>query len=180
MTNDDDNDADEEADNGGDISMDGEPNKPKTPIKKKRTRKQISTITKNKETINGRLDMMQTPDALFYKLNSIMGETSSSNKLILNMLTTRTSDLSVAMGQMFWDNRQYEPIQFNDGDNYDGDEITYSDLPTKPHIPPQSTLRQQMVGYAIINTPIDNDVEYVSNKIDSTISCHGRLVALFI
>lgn len=104
---------------------------------------------------------MQTPDALFYKLNLIMGETSSSNKLILNILETRSSELSVTMSQQFWDDRVSETIQFTDDDNYDIDNIAYSELPTKPHIQPRCTLRQQMVGYAISNTPVDANEEYV-------------------
>lgn len=163
----DDDDADNDADGRNDLdgnnvsNADGEPSRSKTPVKRKRARKQMCTITKNKDTLNGRPELMQTPDALFYKLNSIMGETSSSNKLILNILETRSSELSVTMSQRFWDNRISEPIQFVDDDNYDTDNITYSELPMKPHIQPRCTLRQQMVGYAISNTPIDDNEEYV-------------------
>lgn len=155
---DDGDNSDQNDENGATLNADGQPSNAKATVKKKRTRKHMCTITKNKDTLNGRLDRMQTPDALFYKLNSIMGETSSANKLILNILETRTSDLSVAMSQRFWDERASEPIQFSDDNIYDTHNITYLELPMKPYISAQCTLRQQMIGYSITSTPID-DVE---------------------
>lgn len=153
---DDDYDADQmDTTNGGNQNGDCG-NQPKA--KKKRVRKLVSTITKNKDTLNGRLELMQTPDALFYKLNSIMGETSSSNKMILNMLDTKHSQLSITMHDPFWESHTYEPIEFDENDNYDdGNEIDCCEYPMKPFIHPKCTLRQQMIGYSITNTPIDDD-----------------------
>lgn len=131
----------------------------KAPTKKKRARKQVSTVTLNKGTINSRLDIIQMPDCLNFQLNSIMGETSSSNKLLLNLLQTKMSDLKLTMDDRFWDIKLYDAIDFNVNDEY---ETTYTDiieLPIKIKTESKHTLRQQMKGYTISNTPMDDDEE---------------------
>lgn len=130
---------------------------PKAPVKKKRTRKQVSTVTTNKSTLNSRLELIQMPDSLQYKLNSIMGETSSSNKLLLDLLQTKCSDLKLTMDDQFWDNKTYEPINFSANDEYETEE--YTELPVKLKIEKKHTLRQQLKGYVIANTPWDDDEE---------------------
>lgn len=132
-------------------------NQPKAPVKKKRTRKQVSTVTTNKSTINSRLELIQMPDSLQYKLNSIMGETSSSNKLLLDLLHTKFSDLKLTMDDQFWDNKTYEPINFDANDNYDESDLDYTELPVKLKIDKRHTLRMQMKGYVITNTPWQDD-----------------------
>lgn len=98
------------------------------------------------------------PDCLLFQLNSIMGETSSSNKLLLNLLQTKFSDLKLTMDDKFWDNKSYEPIEFNPDDDYDANgDIEYVKMPVKWNTSPRLTLRQQMRGYAIANTPMDDD-----------------------
>ncbi|XP_031637277.1 condensin complex subunit 2 isoform X2 [Contarinia nasturtii] len=130
---------------------------PKIPVKKKRTRKQVSTVTTNKGTLNARLEMIQMPDSLGFQLNSIMGETSSSNKLLLNLLQTKFSDLKLTMDDQFWDSKLYEQITFNENDNYDINDNEYIELPIKLKTDRRHTLRQQMKGYVISNTPMDDD-----------------------
>lgn len=132
---------------------------PKAAVKKKRTRKQVSTVTSNKSTLNSRLELAQMPDSLQFKLNSIMGETSSSNKLLLDLLQTKFSDLKLTMDDKFWDNKTYEPINFDEKDNYDDSDINYIELPVKLKIDNRNTLRQEMKGYVITNTPWQDDVE---------------------
>lgn len=101
--------------------------------------------------------MIQMPDSLGFQLNSIMGETSSSNKLLLNLLQTKFSDLKLTMDDQFWDNKTYEQITFSADDNYDINDSEYIELPIKLKIDKQHTLRQQMKGYVISNTPMDDD-----------------------
>lgn len=153
----DDDDNHNESNVGDNQNVDGD--QPKAPVKKKRMRKQLSTVTKNKDTLNANLDLIQLPDALYYKLNSIMGETSSSNKLLLNTLQTKTSDLSLTMDDKFWDSKTYEPIEFDLNDNYESSETVYTELPLKFNTNSSHTLRQQMSGYIISNTPMDDDEE---------------------
>lgn len=99
------------------------------------------------------------PDSLYFKLNSIMGETSSSNKLLLNLLQTKCSDLKLTMDDQFWDAKTYEPITFNSDENYDTNDTEYTELPIKLKTDTRHTLRQQMKGYTISNTPMDDDDE---------------------
>lgn len=149
----------DDADHDDNETMD-EPDKngqPKAPVKKKRTRKQVSTVTTNKSTLNSRLELIQMPDSLYFQLNSIMGENSSSNKLLVNLLQTKFSDLKLSMDDKFWDDRIYEPITFSD--EYDANDTEYIELPIKLEADPRLTLRQQMKGYTISNTPIDDDEE---------------------
>lgn len=151
-------------DNKDDTNADAnnQSNEGKTPAKRKRIRKAVSTVTKNKDTLNARPDLIQMPDALYFKLNSIMGETSSSNKLLLNILETKSSDLRLTMDDQFWDSKDYEPIQFNADDNYDLSE-PHTELPLKISSNSKLTLRQQLSGYTISNTPLDDeDDEYVN------------------
>lgn len=154
----DDNDDDNHNESNVEHNQNVDGDQPKAPVKKKRMRKQLSTVTKNKDTLNANLDLIQLPDALYYKLNSIMGETSSSNKLLLNTLQTKTSDLSLTMDDKFWDSKTYEPIEFDPNDNYESSETVYTELPLKFNTDPRKTLRQSMSGYIISNTP-PNDVE---------------------
>lgn len=99
------------------------------------------------------------PDCLNFQLNSIMGETSSSNKLLLNLLQTKRSDLQLTMDDKFWDGEVSESIQFQDFDDYETFDTGYVELPMKLRAESRLTLRQQMKGYAISNTPMDDDEE---------------------
>lgn len=132
---------------------------PKAAVKKKRTRKPVSTVTTNKNTLNSRLELIQMPDCLYFQLNSIMGETSSSNKLLLNLLQTKFSDLRLTMDDKFWDSKSCEPVTFNADDNYETNDTEYTELPIKLKTDTRLTLRQQMKGYTISNTPLDDDEE---------------------
>lgn len=149
-------DAEPENDTNADVNEDGQP---KAPVKKKRSRKPVSTVTTNKSTVNSRLELIQMPDSLYFKLNSIMGETSSSNKLLLNLLHTKFSDLKLTMDDQFWDSKTYDTVTFNADDNYDTSDTEYTELPIKLKIDTRHTLRQQMKGYTISNTPMDDDEE---------------------
>lgn len=152
--------ANDDGDHGDDtIADDNENGQPKAPVKKKRTRKQVSTVTTNKSTLNSRLELIQMPDSLYFKLNSIMGETSSSNKLLLNLLQTKHSDLKLTMDDRFWDGNTYEEVTFSNDDNYDTNDTEYTELPIKLKTDARHTLRQQMKGYTISNTPMDDDDE---------------------
>lgn len=149
--------ANDDAEPENDTTADGNDDQPKAPVKKKRTRKAVSTVTTNKSTLNARLDLIQMPDSLYFQLNSIMGENSSSNKLLVNLLQTKFSDLKLTMNDQFWDERAYDLIEFKD--DYDTNDTEYIELPIKLKADSRLTLRQQMKGYTIANTPIDDDEE---------------------
>ncbi|XP_004533908.1 condensin complex subunit 2 [Ceratitis capitata] len=75
--------------------------KPKS--KPKRTRRIVSTITKNKDTLNSRLDTVPLQDPVFGKLNTIVGSINSSNRLMNNILLTTESELRLRTTFRFWD-----------------------------------------------------------------------------
>ena len=75
-------------------------------VKPKRQRKPKSTITKNKDTINGKLDTVPLQDPIFGKLNTIVGSINSSNRLMNNILPTANSELRLCTNFAFWDKRE--------------------------------------------------------------------------
>ncbi|XP_075149522.1 non-SMC condensin I complex subunit H isoform X2 [Haematobia irritans] len=77
--------------------------------KQKKKRNIISTITKNKDTINARLDTVPLQDPVFGKLNSIVGSINSSNRLMNNILLTTESELRLRTTFPFW-NAQSLPV----------------------------------------------------------------------
>lgn len=143
------------AQNGDDENADGQP-KPAA-VKKKRVRKQLSTITKNKDTLNARLDTIPLPDPLFSKLNTIMGDVSSSNRLLMNILQTRTSDMRLIQNNNFWDSTECAPNVYSETNEYDWTDAECTTLPVALDIGDNNYLRQQLAGYLITNTPIDDD-----------------------
>lgn len=145
----------ENAQNGDDGNADGQP-KPAV-VKKKRVRKQLSTVTKNKDTLNARLDTIPLPDPLFSKLNTIMGDVSSSNRLLMNILQTRTSDMRLIQNYQFWDDAVCEPNVYSETNEYDWGDAEFITLPIALDINDSNNLRQQLAGYLITNTPIDDD-----------------------
>ncbi|SPP85963.1 condensin complex subunit 2 [Drosophila guanche] len=71
--------------------------------KPKRQKKNVSTLTKNKETLNARLDMMPMQDAVFGKLNSTVGSINASNRLMHNILPSVDSELRLRTTHKVWD-----------------------------------------------------------------------------
>ncbi|XP_073824026.1 non-SMC condensin I complex subunit H isoform X2 [Musca autumnalis] len=71
--------------------------------KQKKKRNVVSTITKNKDTINARLDTVPMQDPVFGKLNSIVGSINSSNRLMNNILLTKESELRLRTTFSIWD-----------------------------------------------------------------------------
>lgn len=71
--------------------------------KQKKKRNLVSTITKNKDTINARLDTVPLQDPVFGKLNSIVGSINSSNRLMNNILLTTESELRLRTTFAVWD-----------------------------------------------------------------------------
>ncbi|KAH8274036.1 hypothetical protein KR044_008615 [Drosophila immigrans] len=72
------------------------------PKAKKRARKAVSTVTKNKDTLNMRLDTAPLQDPVFGKLNSTVGSINASNRLMHNILPTVDSELKLRTNYRFW------------------------------------------------------------------------------
>ncbi|XP_037959268.1 condensin complex subunit 2-like [Teleopsis dalmanni] len=72
------------------------------PKPKKRARRQISTITKNKDTLNGLLETVPMDDVIFGKLNRVGGSINSSKRLMNNVLPTNDYDLKLCTKFSYW------------------------------------------------------------------------------
>ncbi|XP_039951582.1 condensin complex subunit 2 [Bactrocera tryoni] len=90
------------------VNKNGEKVAEKAKTKPKRTRRVVSTITKNKDTLNARLDTVPLQDPVFGKLNTIVGSINSSNRLMNNILLTAESELRLRTTFRFWDAQQLE------------------------------------------------------------------------
>lgn len=156
--NNDNDDLNNSNDNGdGDTTQhqgDAQPKPP--PVKKKRTKKAVSTVTKNKDTLNARLEISQMPDALIFKLNSILSESSKGDKMLLTILETKVSDVKLTSNP-FWENDEIEPFDMVD-DVYDG---PFTALPLTINSDPNLSLRQQLSSFKLLETPISDEDEYV-------------------
>ncbi|CAO1407208.1 unnamed protein product [Diamesa tonsa] len=73
------------------------------PATKSKKRKNISTVTKNKDTLNCIMDTNPFIDPFFAKLNSIVGDINSSNRLMQNIIPTHNSLLKLRQNLHFWD-----------------------------------------------------------------------------
>lgn len=71
--------------------------------KPKKQKKNVSTVTKNKDTLNARLDTAPLQDPVFGKLNSTVGSINASNRLMHNILPSLDSELRLRTTYMFWD-----------------------------------------------------------------------------
>ncbi|XP_033248519.1 condensin complex subunit 2-like [Drosophila miranda] len=74
--------------------------------KPKRQKRNLSTVTKNKETLNARLDMVPMQEAIFGKLNSTVGSINASNRLMHNILPSVDSEIRLRTTHKFWDSTE--------------------------------------------------------------------------
>lgn len=87
-----------------------------------------------------------------------MGDVSSANRLLLNVLQTKESDLKLTMDECFWDNTENQSNEYNELNEYDWNKDDFIELPMNLNVQHKHRLRQQLSGYSITNTPND-DVE---------------------
>lgn len=152
--------------------------------RKKRTRKAVSTITKNKETINAHLDTNPFTDPIFAKMNSGVGNVSGSNRLLQNVLHSVDSELRLRMNHPFWDSKDHEPFDypeqydFSDMPDVDGEMVANLRLTGM-------VLRPQLCGYVISDTPAeqeesDDDRPSDSNMhVDEDIDHNSQMAVAF-
>ncbi|XP_055849945.1 condensin complex subunit 2 [Episyrphus balteatus] len=157
---DDDTPTGPEANEGGDQDAENPTEAASAPkqTKPKRTRKQVSTVTKNKESLNARLDTVPLTDPVFGKLNSIVGSINSSNRLLNNILPSIDSELRLRSDFQFWDGSTIEVINYTEVFDLTDQttkpcgklvEISFEELQVRP----------MHSGYIISDTPEDIDEE---------------------
>lgn len=131
--------------------------------KPKKQRKAVSTITKNKETLNARLDTVPLQDPVFGKLNSIVGSINSSNRLMNNILQTYDSELRLRTTFAIWDASNLPQCDYTEEveiDTTDAASLVPCDRLFRMHSPETMKLRPFHSGYVISDTPEEtNDPE---------------------
>ncbi|XP_017840342.2 condensin complex subunit 2 [Drosophila busckii] len=132
------------------------------PAKKKRTRKAVSTVTKNPETINAQPDTAPLQDPVFGKLNSTVGSINASNRLMNNVLPTLQSELRLCTSYRFWTDSEL-PAQITDFTQVNAEQQQQSDeeqplvsadwVAKLRRYESQLKLRPLHTGYIITDTP---------------------------
>lgn len=115
----------------------------------------VSTVTKNKDTINAKLETTTETDAIFAKLNSTVENNNSTKKLLQNVLSSNLSELRLRMNYKIWNNDEAPVNDLNGTDVFDEPAIELSDFNWIPSS--SDVLRPQLAGYVISNTPAEDD-----------------------
>ncbi|XP_065086359.1 condensin complex subunit 2 [Ochlerotatus camptorhynchus] len=122
-------------------------------VKRKRVRKVASTITKNKESINGPLDTNPFTDPFFAKLNSVVGDVNSSSRLMQNLVPTENAELRLRMDYAFWDDSESLQVDL-ETENYKECKQTETTLYA---VHRKHKLHQMLAGYVITDAPAEDD-----------------------
>lgn len=129
----------------------------KIPRQPRRRRKLVHTITKNKDTINAKLDTRPLIDSLISRWNSIPGDVNSTSKLFNNILRTECSELKMQLDYPYFDSTINDAIEYQSDHIYELDDAT-DWINIDLNVDRNCTLRQHnLYGYRITNT-IDDDV----------------------
>lgn len=174
----DDDDAEDEVATGGDGSNDpnasaagvdaAEKQAPKS--KPKKQRKNVSTVTKNKDTLNARLDTVPLQDPVFGKLNSTVGSINSSNRLMNNILLTTSSELRLKTSFLMWDPNPLPSCDYTEEvDLHNDNELEFAacDRLFKINRPEDIRLRPLHGGYVISDTPEEKDDDNKRSRTNS-------------
>ncbi|XP_037710704.1 condensin complex subunit 2-like [Drosophila subpulchrella] len=132
----------------------------KAAAKPKRQKKPMSTVTKNKDTLNSRLDTTPLQDPVFGKLNSTVGSIDASNRLMHNILPSLDSELRLRTTYSFWNSEESnEEVQDHTTLNADMEQWPAESLmgttfmrKLLPHAE-RSNLRPLHTGYIITSAP---------------------------
>lgn len=123
--------------------------------KKKRPNRVVSTVTKNKDSINAKLETSTETDAIFAKLNSTVENNNSAKKLLQYVLSSQSSELRLRMNYKLWQNVEAPVNDVNGADVFDN---PVTELPEFNWSPTSTdVLRPQLSGYVISNTPAEDD-----------------------
>ncbi|XP_029724434.1 condensin complex subunit 2 [Aedes albopictus] len=152
-----DEDEDDGADKENDVSVaaggaDKATQEPKA--KKKRARKVVSTITKNKDSINAPLDTNPFTDPFFAKLNSVVGDVNSTSRLMQNLVPTENAELRLRMDYPFWDDSESPELNCEEEEDYNDCEKTSTTL---YGVLRTNKLHQRLAGYVITDTPAEDE-----------------------
>lgn len=166
----DDDQSDDGQNNGADkenLNASNQQNENQPKVKKTRKRKNVSTVTKNPESLNGRLDTIPLTDPFFAKLNSVIGDTTSSKRLMQNIIPTEDSKLKLRQNMAIWKSADQKEINWSDNlqNRDDRQEITIN--PSFENIS-RLHVRLGLAAYRVCNDPVEQfeENENVENRYD--------------
>lgn len=125
------------------------------PVKKKKRNRVVSTVTKNKDSINAKLETAAETDAIFAKLNSTVENNNSAKKLLQYVLTSHSSELRLQMNYKIWNNDEAPSNDLNSTDVFEEPIVELPEINWNPLS--NDVLRPQLSGYIISNTPTEDD-----------------------
>lgn len=156
--------------NAGD-QQEEESDKRQKATKQKRVRNTKATVTKNKETLNARLDTVSIQYPIYAKLNSAIGSIISPVRLLNNVLLTINSELQLNTTFPIWDPTILRDIDYTDELTYKPPEMTENDGNADSNILmmncemllqldnlDQKYIRPLHSGYRITDTPDFNPI----------------------
>lgn len=131
----------------------------KTQAQKKgpRRKRAVHTVTKNKDTINAKLDTMCMSEPTFAKLNTVIGDINSSQRLMNYILPTYRSELIHHSSRPFWDSTDHEEVIFNEDIVYDKHMVTILPGLRSYELDKEHKLRTVETGYRITDTPFEEE-----------------------
>lgn len=132
--------------------------------KKARKKRNIATVTQNVKTLNARLETNPMTDPFFAKLNSVVGDTNSSKRLMQNIIPTDSSKLRIPQHTPFW---KKDDEMFAVRTNESKSEILAIPQVVKPSEFNKFFVRQGLSNYVLSNSPLEED------KDNSAISRFG-------
>lgn len=105
--------------------MSADPSAAPKPTQRRAKRKTGSRcfIAKNKASLNAKLDTFPISDPTFVKLNSTIGELSSSHRMVNYLLPSVDSEIQHCMDLPFWDGTDNKPLTIEQSDEYDATRV---------------------------------------------------------
>lgn len=147
-----------------DLNASNQPKDQQQPKKKVKKKRNTSTITKNPESLNARLDTIPLTDPFFAKLNSVIGDTNSSKRLMQNIIPTDDSKLKLRQNMPIWsvkDQKQLnldEKFDYKDQKNLRNLKIHLKGFRNKKIA--NLHLRLGLSNYKLTNEPLEREDEH--------------------
>lgn len=122
--------------------------------KEKRKKRVSSVITNNPSTLNAKLETIPFTDPFFAKLNTIVGDINSSNRLMQHMVDTKNGALQIRTDVKFWDPTLEAPVKVDENENYEDREVVRV---FAENVDENLALHHNLRGYVISDKPAESD-----------------------
>lgn len=127
---------------------------------KQKKRRNLGTITNNKETLNGKIQTVPVADPFFAKQNFVIDNINGSKRLLLNALQSASSVLKLSQIYKFWDGTPANPIDIEFGFNVAElpENLSFSSLKSiRGPLGDELCVQGNLSGYVISDLPMEED-----------------------